>query len=125
MDTPTVPDRALDRLYPMPRPTRTIEEWARLHHHDLPELSDLDLDREAFDLARRLCRDRDRGRVAWLVERRDALRAECRRRAAEDGRLATAEPREAIVWRRAAESGRAVPGRRPLRVRHGGEVVEL
>ena len=125
METPTVSDRALDRLYPMPRPTHTIEEWARLHHRDLPDLSDLDLDREAFAVARRLCRDRDRGRVAWLVERRDAVRAELRRRADEHGRLEAAEAGAATVWRRPAGTGRAVPGRRPLRVRHGGEVVEL
>ncbi len=122
---PTLPDRALDRLYPMPRPTRTIEEWVRLHHRDLPDLSDLDLDREAFAVARRLCRDRDACRVAWLVERRDAVRAERRRRIDPDGRLVAADRRSTPFGGRSAGRGRPASPHRPLLVRRGGEVVEL
>ncbi len=73
-------DRDLERIYPMPRDTRSSDDYDRCRHRDLPGLADLDLDRAAFGVANRLYHDRDAGRVAWLVERRDAIRAEFRRR---------------------------------------------
>jgi len=117
MGTPTLPDRALDWAYPIPRDTASIEEWRRRRHLDLPHLSSLDLDREAFGLARRLYRDRDPGRVAWLVERRDAIRAEVRRRLDAAHATAIAVEPTGVAWRR--------PPRPPLIVRKGGERSDL
>lgn len=128
MGTLTLHDHALDRLYLLPRDTRSCEDWDRRRHLDLAALSDLDLDREAWGVAARLYRDRDPGAVAWLVTRRDAIRAERRRRLDVDPRRSDPAP-AALVWgwpRRAVAtrpaSGTTQP---PLLVRKGGRVVEL
>lgn len=117
MGLPTVPDRALDRLYPLPRETASLEEWHRRRQLDLVELSDLDLDREECGVATRLYRDRDRAHVAWLVERREAIRAERRQRA----QLADLDS-TAVTWRRPTRSTHRAPR---LTVRHCGETIEL
>ena len=109
-------DHALDGLYPMPRPNRSIEDYHPLHHRDLGALTDLDLECEAFGVGSRLYRDRDKARVAWLIERRDAVRAERRRRAD------TTSGPVAIESGRTTRSG---TGRPLLTVRGRGELVEL
>ncbi len=128
MGTTTLHDRSLDRLYLLPRDTRSWEDWDRRRHLDLAALSDLDLDREAWGVAARLYRDREPGAVAWLVTRRDAIRAERRRRFdADRGRsdpaptaLVWARPRPAVPTRPASNTAQP-----PLLVRKGGRVVEL
>ncbi len=122
MGLSTLPDHALDRLYPWPRPNWSLEDYYRAHHRDLAALTDLDLDREAFGVASRLYRDRDPGRVAWLLERRDAVRAERHRRASvAQARSADASP-VAIDWGRIS---RRCAVRPRLTVRRGGALVEL
>ncbi len=85
-------------------------------------MTDLDLDREAFGVAARLYRDRDKARVAWLIERRDAVRAEQHRRAyTARTRVADAGP-VAIEWGRVGGVRTARP---LLAVRGRGELIEL
>lgn len=122
MGLPTVPDRALDRLYSLPRETASLEEWHRRRQLDLAELSDLDLDREAFGVAMRLYRDRDPARVTWLVARREAIRAERRRRADAPYSGLTYLDGTAITLRRSARSTHGAPR---LVVRRCGETIEL
>ena len=74
--------RGLDRLYPLPNETRSLDDAYRLRHLDLPHLDDLDLDRERFRLSARIAHEPDRHRRGWLVERRDAVLTEQRRRSA-------------------------------------------
>ena len=127
-----LPNHTLDRLYALPRVMQSLEDYRRAHHYDLSGLSDLDLDREAFGVMARLCHDREPGRVAWLVERRDAIRAERQRRIREERRSAThaeAEQRAvadtvAITWGHNRNLAPPQP-RSGLTVRRGGEPVVL
>ena len=75
--------RGLDRLYPLPNETRSLDDAYRLRHLDLPHLGDLDLDRERFRLSACIAFEPDRLGRGWLVERRDAVLAEQHRRAAD------------------------------------------
>ena len=72
--------RGLDRLYPLPNETRSLDDAYRLRHLDLPHLGDLDLDRERFRLSSRIAYEPDRYHRSWLAERREAVLMEQRRR---------------------------------------------
>ena len=72
--------RSLDRLYPMPKDGRSIDDWYRNRNLDLERLDDADLDHEAFRVAARLAYETDRRHRAWLLERREAVRQERARR---------------------------------------------
>src|SRR5688572_24701593 len=69
----------LDHLYPLPRWTVTLEEWQRLHHLDLPALSDLEIARELSRLWTRITYEWPPA-DDWTWERRAALFAERDRR---------------------------------------------
>jgi len=95
----------------------SLEDWHRRRHRDLAALTDLDLDRELFGVAARLYRDHEPGRVAWLIERRDAVRTE---RDARRRRRPTPEP-VGVTWRRGQSSAPpAVGGWAPAPIRGGG-----
>lgn len=76
------PERWLDRLYPMPRECRSIDDWHRARNLDLPFFDAGNLDRERFRVSARIAHDHDRHRRAWLTERRDLVAREQRRRSA-------------------------------------------
>lgn len=65
-------DRLLERLYPLPRPLQTIEEWERSRHLDLVTCSVDDLEFEAHRLRHRLAYDPKPH--PWLLERRERVR---------------------------------------------------
>ena len=74
----TGPSRWLEKLYALPRPTANIEEWERSRHHDLPAMDSNELELEAHRIRHRLAYDPRPD--AWLLERREAVGAERRRR---------------------------------------------
>ena len=87
--------RGLDRTYELPNQNRSLEDWHRVRHLDLPLLDAVALDVEAFRVMSRLSCEPDANRRAWLVERRDAVRAERDAR-----RRGSPEPDPtAVVWR--------------------------
>ncbi|HEV2109534.1 MAG TPA: hypothetical protein VGR16_14840 [Thermomicrobiales bacterium] len=102
-----LPDRLLERIYPMPRPTLTHEEYQRARHLDLPALEATDLDAEAFRVMSRLAREHDSLRREWLSARRQAIRGEQARRRQTD--------------RPAKTPATPVPERRPLMPIRGGD----
>jgi hypothetical protein len=63
----------------MPKPTRSLEEFLRRQHQDVPSLSGLDIDLELDAVRSRLRFEPNPHNVAWLHERADLL-AEWRRR---------------------------------------------
>ncbi len=75
-----VTPRGLDRIYEMPRETRSLDDWYRRRNLDLPGFNDLDLDRERFRLSARIAYEPDPCHRAWLVARREAVLTEQRRR---------------------------------------------
>jgi len=116
----TLPDRALDRAYLIPRDTASIEDWNRRRHLDLAAMDAVALDTEAFRVMARLAYEPNANRRAWLIERRDAVHAERQRRA---GRAHRADPGPtAIVWDR--PRSRPAP-RSALNVRKRGGLVAL
>ena len=76
------PPQELDRLYELPNETRSLSDWYRLRHLDLPALDDIELACEANRVLSRLSYEDDRGRRAWLNERRAATEQERRHRQA-------------------------------------------
>ncbi len=70
----------LDRLYELPRDGRSIDDWHRARHYDLPTLDDLALACEDHRVMTRLAYDPGRARREWLVGRRLAIAEERRRR---------------------------------------------
>ena len=74
----TRPARWLERLYSLPRPMATIEDWERCRHLDLPMMDADGLELEAHRLRHRLAYD-DRP-DPWLLERRNRVHAERSRR---------------------------------------------
>lgn len=62
----------LDRLYRIPDPNETIEEFDRYYHYDLVGMPLLELKREARNVQRRL--DLDDHPATWLSQRLDAVR---------------------------------------------------
>ena len=73
--------RQLDRLYPLPRETRSLDDWRRVRHFDLAEMNAGELDCEPFRVLGRLADKTDHGCREWLIGRRAAVQAERRRRA--------------------------------------------
>lgn len=76
--------RYLERVYPIPRPYLSHEDWERHHHRDLAAMSTGELRREGRRAQRRMdCTARshpfDR---AWLAERLAAVGATLRERGA-------------------------------------------
>jgi hypothetical protein len=69
--------RLLQRLYPLPRPLLTIEEWERSRHLDLAGLSIDDLELEGHRVRHRIAYDPKPH--PWLLERRERVRCELRR----------------------------------------------
>jgi hypothetical protein len=61
-----------ERLYRLPRPLATIEEWARSQHLDIDGMTPDDLEAEAHRIRHRLAYDDDPH--PWLVERRERVR---------------------------------------------------
>lgn len=64
---------ALDRVYEFPNPTRSMEEFRRLHHLDLEALDYHELQRERRCVQLRADLDGDRTRRAWLTSRLAAI----------------------------------------------------
>lgn len=114
-----LPERCLDHLYILPKDTRSLEEYQRARHLDLPDLDSVDLSVEAFRVMSRLAREHDSARRGWLAERRSAVRAEQGRRREAQYRAAHREP-TAIVWGPSRPASRDAPG---LFVRKGGQTV--
>ena len=71
--------RYLDTLYPLPQWTATLEEFRRLHHLDIPGLSDLEISRELSRLWSRIVVEWP-PLDDWTWRRRSALFAERDRR---------------------------------------------
>lgn len=120
-----LPERLLERIYPMPRPALTHEEYQRARHRDLPELDETDLAIEAFRLMSRLAREHDPARRGWLAERREAIRAEQGRRRDADRQASAAPDPVALVWgapgaRRSLTASAPSNGQRPLTPIRGG-----
>jgi hypothetical protein len=69
--------RLLARLYPLPKPLLTIEEWQRSRHLDLATYSRDDLELEAHRVRHRLAYDHRPH--PWLLERRERVRMALRR----------------------------------------------
>ena len=105
----------LDAIYSMPRPALTYEDHLRVRHEDLTGLDDTELACEASRVMSRLAREHDRERRGWLVERRDAIRTEQRRRDAEARREAAAPQPTALVW--GTTGHRPTPSEPPARPR--------
>jgi hypothetical protein len=80
----------LEATYPMPRGTRSLEEYLRRQHQDLPSHSGLDIDLELDAVRRRLRFESNPRHIAWLHERADLLEEWRRRWFGED--LAQASP---------------------------------
>jgi len=124
-------DRALDRLYAIPRDTVSLEDWHRRRHLDLPDHSDLDLDRESFGVMLRIYRERHPGAMAWLAERRAAIRRELGRRRAAARSASDREPARVTWGRRPPAAPSPGPGtnrigpatRPPLIVRKDGRTT--
>jgi len=85
----------LDRTYDLPNENRSYEDWCRVRHLDLESFDAVALDAEAFRVMCRLAYEPDANRRAWLVERRDAVRAErdARRRGSPE------QDPTAVMWR--------------------------
>ncbi len=66
-------NNSLELIYPMPKPMRTIEEWRRLHGHDLEHLDDLALQRERRCVLRRMDYEPANFRRTWLAQRLTAI----------------------------------------------------
>ncbi len=71
---------ALDRVYQLPKDTRSWSDLHRNRNLDLAGFDDVDLDRELFRVCQRLAYETDRFAREWLVARRNAVRQERRRR---------------------------------------------
>jgi hypothetical protein len=76
-------DAYLEKIYPMPRMTRSLEEWYRFRHEDLPGLDDATLAREGRRAQWRADLDADPDRRRWLTERVAAVEAERQLRVAQ------------------------------------------
>lgn len=66
---PSFPNSYLEKVCPRPQPLRSLEDWERLHHDDLPHLDDDALAREGRCARLRADLDRDAMRRAWFVGR--------------------------------------------------------
>ena len=113
-------DRRLERIYAMPRDCRSLEDYDRGRHLDLPGLTDDDLDREAIRVAHRWAYEPDRAPRGWLTERRDAIRAERDRRREADRRASAAPDPVGITWAPPRRARPATPG---LVIRKGGRAT--
>jgi hypothetical protein len=67
------PDAFLERIYPLPKPMRSIEEWQREHHQDLEALDDFTLQRERRCVQHRLDYETDQFVRSWLAVRLTAI----------------------------------------------------
>lgn len=85
----TMNAKILERLYPLPNPLRTLEEWEQAHHRDLPTLSDDDLLRDLRCARRRLDYEDDKTAQVWLSERIIRIRQEVASRRAPEPRKPT------------------------------------
>lgn len=70
----------LDNLCEMPQPQRSLEDWERRRHLDLPQFTDEQLATEGRQARRRADYDHDEIRRAWFIERIRAVRHELNRR---------------------------------------------
>jgi hypothetical protein len=82
-DEVRVPLAFLELAYPIPRDTRSHDDFERRRHLDLPDLSSEDLALEGYRVLLRLCFERDALSLDWLRERRRVVREEIERRRAE------------------------------------------
>lgn len=64
------------RLYPLPNPMRSLGDYYRARHEDLPHLDDSDLRAELARVRMRRALEQDAAAAAWLAEREDRLVAE-------------------------------------------------
>src|SRR5918998_1563080 len=71
--TPTFPEPFLARLYPLPHPLVTLEEFLRFRHEDLADFSDEALAREYRRVRARADLDPDEASRAWLDGRLAAI----------------------------------------------------
>jgi hypothetical protein len=70
--------RGLDRIYRLPNPMQTLEQWECLHHRDIAGRGTGDLERELRRVRLRLALDPRPS--PWLEERDARLLGELRRR---------------------------------------------
>lgn len=70
----------LERLYPIPRPMLTLEDWRRAHHLDLADFTEDELRWEYRRVQNRSDYERDPAALAWLRGRLVAIRREHDRR---------------------------------------------
>jgi hypothetical protein len=71
-------DRHLERLYRIPKVTRSLEDWMKVHHRDLAEMDALGLELEDHRVRHRLAYDPRPN--DWLLERRQRVRQAIRDR---------------------------------------------
>lgn len=69
-----MPPPFLARLYPMPHPYLTEDDWYRYQHRDLAAMDATELRREGRRTQLRLDYEYDRHDRAWLTERLAAIR---------------------------------------------------
>jgi len=72
--------RYLDAVYRMPNENRSLDDYYRARHLDVPHLDDLDLVLEERCVLARLSYEGNRECRSWLIARRDAILRERRRR---------------------------------------------
>ena len=69
----------LEATYPLPKATRSLEEFLRMSHQDLPSLSGLEIDLELDAVRNRLRFESNPRHIPWLHARTEVL-AEWRQR---------------------------------------------
>lgn len=124
-----VPLAFLELAYPIPRDTRSRDDFERRRHQDLPDLSSEDLALEGYRVLLRLCFERDALALDWLRERRRVVREEIERRRAEvwgtqhrgdDYPRASAE----VVWHPSAPRDPSQAARNASRSRDGNSALD-
>jgi len=97
----------LERVYPLPRPTATLEEWERATHRDLGNLDRDALHRELLRVRFRLAVERRPD--PWLADREKAVLQAIRRRAPSNRASNPSGPRETPGKPPAARTRVALP----------------
>ncbi|MDP9363880.1 MAG: hypothetical protein M3Q10_06585 [Chloroflexota bacterium] len=93
MITPRQRDRqapspaTLERIYQLPRDTRSLDDYHKNRNRDLPGLDEVELACEAHRVLSRLSYEPDRSTRGWLIARLGAIEAERRGRYANTTRL--------------------------------------
>jgi hypothetical protein len=73
--------RLLHRVYPMPKDTRSIDDFQRRRHRDIPLMAEEDLEAEVVRTQLRIWMEDDVDNRIWLKERKVEAQAELHQRA--------------------------------------------